>query len=131
MVDVTADLRRAIVRRETKGELAQVLHDRALNAVDRQSVLLDLLAEGMGQAAPSTRGRPRKKKGGSRTLGRTDKVFKALLEQHGMPIKELSVRTYGEDSKDAQNKTRALLTALKRQGRVNNPQTGYWEVPEK
>lgn len=46
-------------------------------------------------------------------------------------IAAVSTKVYGDDSPENRSKTRSLLSALKGQGRVNNPTMGHWEVTAK
>ena len=143
-VDLTADLTQAVRRAETKQRIAGLLG--ALTTSDRRAVLLDLLAEQDASAAPRPQattppaaasvrrrgGRPKKKAksngAGGAPQGRTEILIATLAPQPGLPIKAMSSAVYGDDSEANRNKTRSLLNALKKQGRVKSVAPGQWEV---
>jgi hypothetical protein len=59
--------------------------------------------------------------------GRTEAIYRALLERPGISIAELAKAAYpGEE--DVTHKVRAILWSLKKQGRAKNPDPGKWEV---
>lgn len=140
-VDLTTDLLLAAQRNEAKQAVAVVLARFNLPAADRKAILLDLATE-QPSAAPAapraangvavprggTRGRPRKRGKNGAGSGRTDVLVAALAPNPGMPIADLATAVYGDGSELSRNKTRSLLNALKKQGRVVSRATGKWEV---
>jgi hypothetical protein len=62
--------------------------------------------------------------------GRTGTVVKTLRKHPQLSISKLTEIVYPGE-KDARNKVRAILFALKRQGRIKNVGTGRWEVVTK
>lgn len=136
-MDLTADLTLAARRAEAKQAVAAQLARFTLPAADRKAILLDLamevpvadtVATPQPRATPAAkRGRPRKHTNGA-SGSLTRKILATLGSEPGIPIRKLSTAVYGDDSKENRIKTRSLLNSLKKQGKVNNPETGKWRV---
>lgn len=148
---------KALEKARAKREVRRVVEDALarLDAADRRDVLADLFVDtadgpivvsppsarplngarseassppvGREQARRSGAGRP-KGSTAANTSGRTATLLRVLAERPGMPIKEMAMAVYGSDATKTQNKTRSLLVAQKRSGKVNNPVPGKWEV---
>ena len=147
-MNLTADLTLAARRAEAKQACAATLARFDLPPADRKAVLLDLAMDaGVAPATkPSTaqmtlpatngsqrtaaRGRPRKRTSGAggSPQGRTETLLSTLAQHPGLSIREMSKAVYGDDTQLSRNKTRSLLNALKKRGRVKNPSTGVWEA---
>jgi hypothetical protein len=143
-MSLTGDLAQAVRRAEAKKQVARLLAE--LPPEDRRGVLLDLLAgdEPAGviertrvstvprETQRSRRGRPvrrAKANGAAPDAGRTDTLLAALKASPRLPVVQLAAKVYPElDDKTARGRTRSLLSALKDQGRVKNPETGHWEA---
>ena len=143
-VDLTADLTLAARRNEAKQAVAAVLARYSLPSANRRAILLNLavdpaavgvtppVAQWTPPAGPTVRaakrGRPRKAINGTGAKGPTHTLMATLGPEPGMPIRKLSTAVYGDDSQKNRNKTRSLLNSLKKQGKVDNPETGKWKV---
>ncbi len=73
------------------------------------------------------RGRP-KRRGKQAVPGRTETLIAVLRSKPGISISELSMEVYGDASGETTAKTRSLLHALKKQGKVQSRGAGQWEV---
>jgi hypothetical protein len=149
-VDLSADISQALLRNQTKEEVALLLA--RLTPSDRKAVLLDLITEGADKrqgvalapvtpaapvaAPPEPRARtfhlPAKKPAGrpKAPTGLATTLLELVKQKPGAPIREHAEALYGDGGKHGQDKTRSLLAALKKQGLANNPESGKWEAVE-
>lgn len=58
----------------------------------------------------------------------TDQLIASLRVQPGRPIRELSMVLYRADTASNRSRVRALLSQLRRLGRVRHVGAGHWEV---
>ena len=65
------------------------------------------------------------------TEGRTAAVVAALRKEPHMSIADLTKAVYPEDPEGAKHKVRAILSSLKKQGRIKSVGVGKWEVVNK
>lgn len=134
---IETDLAQALQRSRAKQAVSEAL--KSLPIADRRAVLFDVLAEVPTSAPPKAAvpqaqrvngervGRP-PRASGAVTVGKTDAIVDALKGQPRMPIAQLSAKVYGDADRASQGKTRSLLAALKKQGRVKSVGVGQWEA---
>ena len=58
----------------------------------------------------------------------SDRLIELLRAQPGRAIGELAQELYGSDAEADRSRTRALLTQLRRAGKVKNVGPGHWEA---
>jgi hypothetical protein len=118
----TAGLTRALA-----ADLAPVFraHAEALRAAGDVGarVLAGAIAEALAAAGVSPRM-------GIKPATRSDRLVALLAAEPGRPIGALARDVYGADSEHDRARVRALLSQLRRQGRVRRTEPARWEAAE-
>jgi hypothetical protein len=140
-MNLSADLSAALLRRETKERVAQLLAP--LAPADRKAVLFDLLADDgtpargqVGAVAQQPLVLSSPNRGGNVPVrgtkgdpgGKTGALLDLVRRKPSAPIYELAQELYEDPGQEGQNRVRSLLAALKKQNLVTNVGSGKWEA---
>src|SRR5260370_4573423 len=131
--DFTTAIQKADMKRAIAAKLASLPRDAQRDVLADLLLALDektLPANGSVQPNKPHKESPGRPKGAINTNGesRTAVLVAALKAEPGASIGKLALATYGKDDKVRKGNLPALMTSLKKQGRVKNVGSGKWEV---